>query len=83
MKELLRLAPAVLECAAVWLTLRMALPPAAGRRWARWGGAALCVAALAAEGETEVSETGHIARGYEDIARDLRNLGAYAAWAGE
>lgn len=42
MKELLRLAPAVLECAAVWLTLRMALPPAAGRRWARWGGAALC-----------------------------------------
>lgn len=47
------------------------------------GGAALCVAALAAEGETEISETGHIARGYEDIARDLRNLGAYAAWAGE
>lgn len=40
------------------------------------GGAALCVAALAAEGETEVSETGHIDRGYEDIARDLRRLGA-------
>ncbi|MDE6455172.1 MAG: UDP-N-acetylglucosamine 1-carboxyvinyltransferase [Dysosmobacter sp.] len=40
------------------------------------GGAALCVAALAAEGETEVSETGHIDRGYEDIARDLRALGA-------
>ncbi len=40
------------------------------------GGAALCVAALAAEGETEVSETSHIARGYEDIVRDLRDLGA-------
>ena len=40
------------------------------------GGAALCVAALAAEGETRVSEIGHIDRGYEDIARDLRTLGA-------
>lgn len=40
------------------------------------GGAALCVAALAAEGETCVSEISHIDRGYEDIARDLRTLGA-------
>lgn len=40
------------------------------------GGAALCVAALAAEGETSVQEIGHIDRGYEDIARDLRRLGA-------
>ena len=40
------------------------------------GGAALCVAALAAEGETTVTEIGHIDRGYEDIARDLRALGA-------
>ena len=40
------------------------------------GGAALCVAALAAEGETSVREIGHIDRGYEDIARDLRSLGA-------
>ena len=40
------------------------------------GGAALCVAALAAEGETSVSETEHIDRGYEDIAGDLRALGA-------
>jgi len=40
------------------------------------GGAALCVAALEAEGETHVSEIGHIDRGYEDIARDLRALGA-------
>jgi UDP-N-acetylglucosamine 1-carboxyvinyltransferase len=40
------------------------------------GGAALCVAALAAEGETTVTEIGHIDRGYEEIARDLRALGA-------
>ena len=40
------------------------------------GGAALCVAALAAEGETLVTEIGHIDRGYEEIARDLRALGA-------
>ncbi|WP_298031355.1 UDP-N-acetylglucosamine 1-carboxyvinyltransferase [uncultured Dysosmobacter sp.] len=40
------------------------------------GGAALCVAALAAEGETRVSQTAHIDRGYEDIARDLTALGA-------
>ena len=32
------------------------------------GGAALCVAALGAEGETQVSEICHIDRGYEDIA---------------
>ena len=42
------------------------------------GGAALCVAALAAEGETRVSQICHIDRGYEDIARDLRALGADA-----
>ena len=47
------------------------------------GGAALCVAALAAEGETEVSETGHIDRGYEDAARDLRALGADVVRAGD
>ena len=40
------------------------------------GGAALCVAALAAEGETSVREIGHIDRGYADIAGDLRRLGA-------
>ena len=40
------------------------------------GGAALCVAALAAEGKTRITEIGHIDRGYEDIARDLRALGA-------
>ena len=40
------------------------------------GGAALCVAALAAEGETRISEISHIDRGYEDIARDLQHLNA-------
>lgn len=40
------------------------------------GGAALCVAALAAEGETCITEISHIDRGYESIERDLRALGA-------
>ena len=39
------------------------------------GGAALCVAALSADGETRVGNLRHIARGYEDIARDLSALG--------
>ena len=42
------------------------------------GGAALCVAALAADGETRIFETAHIDRGYEDIVRDLRALRADA-----
>ena len=42
------------------------------------GGAALCVAALAAEGETRISQICHIDRGYADIARDLTALGADA-----
>ena len=40
------------------------------------GGAALCVAALAAEGETVVSDIEHIDRGYEHIEQDLAALGA-------
>ena len=40
------------------------------------GGAALCVAALAAESQTHVSEIGHIDRGYQDIVGDPRALGA-------
>jgi UDP-N-acetylglucosamine 1-carboxyvinyltransferase len=40
------------------------------------GGAALCVAALAAEGRSEITEIFHVDRGYEDLARDLRLLGA-------
>lgn len=40
------------------------------------GGAALLVAALSADGLSVVSDRGHLKRGYEDIGRDLRILGA-------
>jgi UDP-N-acetylglucosamine 1-carboxyvinyltransferase len=39
-------------------------------------GAAMVIAALCADGETEISEVHHIDRGYEDIERKLRALGA-------
>ena len=39
-------------------------------------GAALVVAALAADGMSEVDEISHIERGYEDIVEKLRGLGA-------
>ncbi len=47
------------------------------------GGAALALAALAAEGETEIAEAEHILRGYEDPARLLRDLGAKTAQKNE
>lgn len=40
------------------------------------GGAALVVAALAAEGETKISKISHILRGYENIEKYLSLLGA-------
>ena len=40
------------------------------------GGAALLVAALAAEGETRLTDSGHIERGYERMAETLSSLGA-------
>lgn len=40
------------------------------------GGASLVVAALAAEGISEITETKHISRGYADFAKNLRSLGA-------
>ena len=40
------------------------------------GGAALVLAGLCAQGSTEVSNRQFIDRGYEDIVRDLRDLGA-------
>ena len=40
------------------------------------GGAALVVAGLAAEGRTVIKNRHFIERGYENICRDLRNLGA-------
>ena len=44
------------------------------------GGAALAVAALAAEGETLINDCRHIERGYEDICRDMAALGADIRW---
>ncbi len=46
------------------------------------GGAALLLAALAAEGITEVKGTGHIDRGYERIEERLMGLGANIARVG-
>ena len=40
------------------------------------GGAALVIAALAAEGTSEISGVCHIDRGYEDIEGVLSSLGA-------
>lgn len=40
------------------------------------GGAALCVAALAAQGKTQISSISHIDRGYEAIEKSLSCLGA-------
>lgn len=40
------------------------------------GGAALCVAALGAEGESKISGVEHIRRGYEDIVGKLTSAGA-------
>jgi UDP-N-acetylglucosamine 1-carboxyvinyltransferase len=40
------------------------------------GGAALVVAALGAEGRTEIHEIQHVERGYEDLVAKLRGLGA-------
>ena len=42
------------------------------------GGAALAVAALAAEGTTEISDVRHIDRGYDGLTETLRSLGADA-----
>ncbi len=39
------------------------------------GGAALCIAAAAAEGRSRISQYQYIARGYENIIRDLQDLG--------
>lgn len=44
------------------------------------GGAALVVAALAAEGESHIGGTGYIDRGYEDIAALFSALGADLCW---
>ena len=40
------------------------------------GGAALVTAALAADGETNITEISHILRGYDDIVSNLQSVGA-------
>ncbi|MDO5417457.1 MAG: UDP-N-acetylglucosamine 1-carboxyvinyltransferase [Lachnospiraceae bacterium] len=54
---------------------RPGLSGAGVKAWDLRGGAALVAAALAAEGETRISDCIHIERGYEDICRDIRGLG--------
>ena len=44
------------------------------------GGAALVAAALAADGVTRIKKCYHIERGYEDICRDLKAVGADIRW---
>lgn len=46
------------------------------------GGAALVIAGLAANGTTTVTDIRYIKRGYQDIAGDLRGLGARISYAG-
>ncbi len=47
------------------------------------GGAAMILAGLCAEGETLVRDCGHIRRGYEDLDRRLRALGADLEYKGD
>ena len=47
------------------------------------GGAAMVLAALCAEGETLVRDSGHIHRGYEDLNGCLQLLGADLSYEGE
>ncbi len=47
------------------------------------GGASLVLAALCANGTTVVKNCEYINRGYEDICRDLRTLGADVRWSKE
>ena len=47
------------------------------------GGAALLIAALAAQGESVIGEVHHIRRGYEDPVREFAALGAKIRWSAE
>ncbi|MBQ9921130.1 MAG: UDP-N-acetylglucosamine 1-carboxyvinyltransferase, partial [Clostridia bacterium] len=53
-----------------------ALNPAKVRAVDLRAGAAMVIAALAADGKSEVEEIYHIERGYEDIIGKLRSVGA-------
>ena len=41
-----------------------------------YGGAAMCMAALAAKGKSKISNIEHILRGYENLDKKLTKLGA-------
>jgi len=56
------------------------LKPAVAKAPDLRGGAALILAALAADGLSVIGDCGHIMRGHEDICRDLENLGAEITW---
>ena len=47
------------------------------------GGAAMVVAALGAQGESQIADDGHIPRGYERLPEKLRALGAQISWQEE
>lgn len=64
------------EGRALFLKGGAALGPAQVQAPDLRGGAALVVAALAAAGTVTVEDPGHIRRGYEDLPRELRALGA-------
>ncbi len=50
------------------------------KSWDLRGGAALVTAALAAQGETVISDCQYIERGYEDICRDIQALNGSIRW---
>lgn len=59
-----------------WIYGRKHLNPACVKASDLRGGAALVLAGLFADGETEVHEIGHIRRGYQCIEQDLKGLSA-------
>lgn len=76
-KELRRMGAHIKEDKnCIFIQGRKTLFPASVEAAELRGGAALVLAALAATGESVVSGTQYIERGYEDLVRDLRALGA-------
>ena len=46
------------------------------KKMSNYGGAAMCMAALAAKGKSKISNIEHILRGYENLDKKLTKLGA-------
>ena len=79
--ELLKLSAAVCTFGReAWVWGKCSLSGSSVRARDLRGGAALVVAALAAEGQTRIFHCGYVERGYEDICRDLQGLGADIFW---